>query len=170
MSARFVHHSFAPHTHDELMIGIIHAGVKAFRRGRTTQFAAPRSLSVVNPGEMHTGEREQGNELVYAALYLPEAAVAAMFPDRLPSGSAIRQSVIDDPEIWQNLALAHQLMMIGCNDGAAEEALTWAIALLFQRHGTNELPQSEAGCPRTVKFAIEYMSLPAVYARHSIAA
>ena len=69
MSARFVHHSFAPHTHDELMIGVIHSGVKAFRRGRVTQFAAPGNLSVVNPGEMHTGEREQGSELVYGALY-----------------------------------------------------------------------------------------------------
>jgi AraC-like DNA-binding protein len=157
MSARFVHHSFAPHTHDELMIGIIHAGVKAFRRGRTTQFASPRSLSVVNPGEMHTGEREQGNELVYGALYLPETAILAMFPDQLQSGLAIRQPVIDDPEIWQSLALAHQLIMVGGDDGAAEEALTWALALLFQRYGSNERLQSEAGCSKAVQSAVEYI-------------
>ena len=139
------------------MIGVIHAGVKAFRRGRATQLAAPGSLSVVNPGEMHTGEREHGDELVYAALYLPEAAIAAMFPDQLPSCSVIRQPVIDDPEIWQNLALAHHLMMVGSDDGAAEEALTWAIALLFQRYGSNELLQSALGCPKTISSAVEYM-------------
>jgi hypothetical protein len=50
MSARFVRHSFAPHSHDELMIGVIHAGVKAFRHGRSREFAAAGSLSVVNPG------------------------------------------------------------------------------------------------------------------------
>ena len=157
MSARFVHHSFAPHTHDELMIGVIHAGVKAFRLGGTTQFATPGSLSVVNPGEMHTGEREHGHELVYGALYLPSSAVAAMSLDPLPSNSAIRQPVIDDLEVWQNLALAHQLIMKGGDDGASEEALTWAIALLFQRYGSNELPQSETGCPRTVKSAVQFM-------------
>jgi AraC-like DNA-binding protein len=157
MAARFVNHSFAPHTHDELMIGIIHAGVKAFRRGRTMQLAAPRCLSVINPGEMHTGERKQGHELVYGALYLPEAAVAAMFSDQLLSGTAIRQPVIDDPEIWQNLAIAHHQMMVGNDDGVAEEALTWAIALLFQRHGSNGRPQSDAGCPRTMKSAIQFI-------------
>ena len=157
MSARFVHHSFAPHTHDELMIGVIHSGVKAFRRGRVTQFAAPGNLSVVNPGEMHTGEREQGSELVYGALYLPEAAVAAMIPDQQAAGSAIRQPVIDDTEIWQNLALAHQLIMVGGDDGAAEEALTWGVALMFHRYGSNKLLQSEAGCPIAVKSAIQFM-------------
>lgn len=157
MSARFVHHSFAPHTHDELMIGVIHAGVKAFRRGKTMQFASPGSLSVVNPGEMHTGEREHGRELVYGALYLPQSGVATIFPDQLLSSLAIRQPVVDDPEIWQNMALAHQLIMEGGDDGAAEEALTWAIALLFQRYGSNALIQSEAGCPRTVKSAIQFM-------------
>ncbi|MBG1233813.1 helix-turn-helix transcriptional regulator [Aestuariivirga litoralis] len=157
MSARFVHHSFAPHTHDELMIGVIHAGVKAFRRGRATQFAAPGNLSVVNPGEMHTGEREQGTELVYGALYLPHASLAAMFPDQPLSGSAIRQPVIEDPEIWQGLACTHHAMMAGGDDGAAGEALTWAIALLFHRYGTNTVPQSEAGCPAAIKSAIQFM-------------
>src|SRR5262245_43045440 len=52
MSARFVRHSFAPHSHDELMIGVIHAGVKSFRHGRSREYAAPGSLSVVNAGEM----------------------------------------------------------------------------------------------------------------------
>jgi AraC-like DNA-binding protein len=157
MSARFVHHSFAPHTHDELMIGIIHKGVKAFRRGRVTEFAAQGSLSVVNPGEMHTGERSHGHELVYGALYLPKTVVATMFLDQMPSELAICQPVIDDPEIWKNLALAHKLSMIGGDDGAAEELLTWAIASMFQRYGSNELLHSESGCPRAIKSAIDYM-------------
>jgi hypothetical protein len=68
MSARFMRHSFAPHSHDELMIGVMHAGVKSFRCGSSREHAAPGNLVVVNPGEMHTGEREHGRELIYAAL------------------------------------------------------------------------------------------------------
>src|SRR5215510_12461940 len=80
MSARFVRHSFAPHSHDELMIGVIQAGVKSFRFGRSRESAPPGTLAVVNPGEMHTGEREHGRELIYAALYVPQGALTAMIP------------------------------------------------------------------------------------------
>src|ERR1700756_4951369 len=45
MSARFVRHRFAPHSHDELMIGVMHAGVKSFRCGRSRKSAAPGNLS-----------------------------------------------------------------------------------------------------------------------------
>ena len=154
MSARFVHHRFAPHSHDELMIGIIHAGVKAFRFGGHRQIAAAGSLSVVNPGEMHTGERVHGPELTYAAIYVPVAVVAAMSSQ---SASEIRQPVIDDPEIWHSLAQAHLLAMEGGDGAAAEEALAWGVALLFQRYGVGEAVHSDACCPNAVRRAMDYM-------------
>lgn len=157
MSARFVRHSFAPHTHDELMIGIIQAGVKSFRRGRSREYAAPGCLSVVNAGEMHTGEREQGAELVYAALYVPEAAIVAMTD--LPGSlyPVVGQPVVDDPEVWDCLGAAHRLAMAGEAD-AAEEAMTWGISLLFQRYGTGRSVLSEtAACPVTVNRAMEFL-------------
>jgi AraC-like DNA-binding protein len=157
MSARFVRHSFAPHCHDELMIGVIHAGVKAFRHGRSRELAAPGSLSVVNPGEMHTGEREHGPELVYAALYLPQTAIAAMSPDPDSVCSIVRKPVIDDQDIWRCLASAHQLVMAGDDAVAAEEEMTWGISLLFQRHGASRAVLLDACCPRTVNRAIAFL-------------
>jgi AraC-like DNA-binding protein len=157
MSARFVRHSFAPHSHDELMIGVIHAGVKAFRCGRSREFAAPGSLSVVNPGEMHTGEREHGPELAYAALYVPQSALARISSDLEGVCSIIRQPVIDDPDIWRCLALAHQLAMAGDDAVAGEEAMTWGVSLLFQRYGESRLFHSQACCPRTVNRALEFL-------------
>src|SRR5580704_69430 len=94
MSARFVRHSFAPHSHDELMIGVMHAGVKSFRRGKSREYAAPGSLSVVNPGEMQTGELKHGTELIYAALYLPASAVAALLAPRESNHAIVRQPVV----------------------------------------------------------------------------
>src|SRR5471032_3157798 len=119
MSARFVRHSFAPHSHDELMIGVIQAGVKSFRLGRSRESAAPGSLSVVNPGDMHTGELEHGPELIYAALYVPEAALSAMLSRPESRGAIVRQSVIADPDIWHSLARAHRLAMAGGGGAAA---------------------------------------------------
>lgn len=157
MSARFVRHSFAPHSHDELMIGVIHAGVKAFRHGRSRELAAPGNLSVVNPGEMHTGEREHGPELAYAALYVPEAAVATMSSDFGGVCSMVRQPVIVDQDIWLCLALAHRRATAGDNLVAAEEAMTWGVSLLFQRYGTNRLVHSKACCSKTVERAAEFL-------------
>ncbi len=157
MSARFVRHSFAPHTHDELMIGIIHAGVKSFRRGRVREHAAPGSLSVVNPGEMHTGECEHGPELVYGALYVPETALAVMSARRGSDGFIVSQAVIHDPDIWRCLAEAHRLAMGGGDAAAAEEKMSWGVSLLLERYGTRRLSCSEANCPKAVNRAVEFL-------------
>lgn len=157
MSARFVRHSFAPHSHDELMIGVIHAGVKLFRRGRLREYAAPGSLSVVNPGEVHTGERGHGRELTYAALYVPQTAIGMMLGHPGSECAAVKQPVVDDREIWGCLGAGHRLAMAG-DDAAAEEAITWGISLLFQRYGAGRAVQSEAAAyPQAVGRAVAFL-------------
>jgi AraC-like DNA-binding protein len=139
------------------MIGIIHAGVKSFRRGRSREYAAPGSLSVVNAGEMHTGEREHGSELIYAAFYVPDTAVATMLADRASGCCAVKQPVVDDRDIWNCLGAAHRLAM-GGDDAAAEEAMISGISLLFQRYGTGRAVRFEtAACPKAINRALEFL-------------
>jgi AraC-like DNA-binding protein len=157
MSARFVRHSFAPHSHDELMIGVMHAGVKSFRCGRSREHAAPGSLVVVNPGEMHTGEREHGRELIYTALYVSEAALAAILARPRGDCSIVGQTVIGDRDIWQCLDAAHRLATAGDNAAAAEEAMIMGVSLLFERYGASQLVHSEASCPKAVNRAVEFL-------------
>jgi len=57
MDAAFRDHHFAPHTHDELMLGIMRAGVKRFIREGRVHMVGPGGISLVNPGEVHTGGR-----------------------------------------------------------------------------------------------------------------
>jgi len=157
MSARFVRHSFAPHFHDEFMIGVIHAGVKSFRRGKSEQYAAPGTLAVVNPGEMHTGERKYGNELVYAALYVPGTALAAMLASWRDDCFVVRQPVIDDLDVWRRLSTAHQLATSGDDAVAGEEAMILGLSLLFERYGARPFIQSDAMCPKAVKRAVDFL-------------
>ena len=157
MSARFVRHSFAPHSHDELMIGVIHAGVKAFRRGHSKELASPGTLSVVNPGEMHTGEREHGPELAYAALYVPQSALTRVTSDLDGGSSFLRLPVVGDHDIWRYLALAHQLAVADRDTIAAEEAMTIGLSLLFRRYGSTPLVDSRMRCPATVKRAVDFL-------------
>ena len=134
MRARFVHHSFAPHTHDELMIGILHAGTKAFRLGRGRRLAGRGMLSAVNAGEIHTGERHSGDELEYAALYLSRTAITEIVGDDNRTDAEIDSPVIDDPVLWSALNSAHSLMMSGVDTLAAEEMLTLGVTGLFSRY------------------------------------
>ena len=157
MSARFARHSFAPHSHDELMIGVIQAGVKAFRHGRSREHAGPGSLSVVNAGEMHTGACEQGPELIYAALYVPEGALATMLDHPATDCLAVGQSVILDRDVWHPLAAAHRLAMAGGDPAAAEEAMVCGVSLLFERYSAGRLALPEAGCPKAVNRAVEFL-------------
>lgn len=157
MSARFVRHSFAPHSHDELMIGIMHAGVKSFRCGSSREYAAPGNLVVVNAGEMHTGEREHGSELIYAALYVSDTTLATMLARPRGDGSMVRQTVIDDRDIWQYLDTAQRLIIAADDATAAEEAMTCGISLLFERYGTGRPVQFEASCPKAVNRAMEFL-------------
>lgn len=157
MSARFVQQSFAPHAHDELMIGMIHAGVKAFRCGRSKEWATPGSLSVVNAGEMHTGECEQGQELVYSALYVPERALLRMSADPRGNGNRVTLPVVGDQDIWHYLALSHRLTMAGSDPLAAEEAMALGISALFQRYGSIRPKGPEAFCPKAVSRAMDYL-------------
>lgn len=157
MAARFVQHRFAPHSHDELMIGVIHAGVKSFKRGRSLEHAAPGSLSVVNAGEMHTGEREHGRELVYAALYVPEAALATMLVHHQGGCAVVRQPIVDDRDIWHCFTVAHRHAMSQDDAPAAEEAMICGISLLFERYGARPPTRPEADCPKAVKRAVEFL-------------
>ncbi len=148
MAARFVRHSFAPHSHDELMIGVMHAGVKSFRRGRSRAFAAPGSLSVVNPGEMHTGELIYGSELVYAAIYVTASAQGTMLAPLLEENLIVREPVVNDRDVWRCLAAAHRLGMSGDDGAAAEEAMVFGISLLFERFGARRFNRFRKTVPK----------------------
>lgn len=156
MSASFVRHSFAPHSHDELMIGIMHAGVKSFRCGKSREYAAPGNLVAVNPGEMHTGALEHGRQLIYAALYVPESALATILSRARGSHLNVKQTVIDDHDVWRCLDEAQKVAISGEDAVAAEEAMICGFSLLFERYGANAIIKSEASCPRAVNRAVEF--------------
>ena len=157
MSARFVRHSFAPHSHDELMIGVMHAGVKSFRCGNARAHAAPGDLVVVNPGEMHTGEREHGRELAYAALYVPASDLASILARPCGDGSIVGKTVIEDPDLWHWFDQAQGLTLAGTDMAGAEEAMVCGISLLFERYGADRLTRTDSGCSKAVDRAIAFL-------------
>lgn len=69
LQASYTIHSFARHTHEEFMIGVIErGGCEFFDRG-DTHIALADSIVLINPGEVHDGSATETARLAYRALY-----------------------------------------------------------------------------------------------------
>jgi AraC-like DNA-binding protein len=164
--ADFSHFTFAPHFHDTLMLGYIVEGSKQFMRGRTLNTVAAGGLSVVNPGEIHTGGiLRAGHRLRYTAVY-PGAAL--LKEAGLPEGADFRAAVIDDPGLRPAFAWA---LAASAPATEAEEGLLVALTGLAARHAQSSAPPP-AACPKALARAIDYIqsSLGAALRLEEIAA
>lgn len=102
-SANLVSHTFGKHLHDEYTIGINDAGCGSFRCRRTTYIAAPKSLNLLSPGEVHTGEAQKDHMWTYRNIYVTSARIKSTLwhldlPfERLPE---FQDSVVVDEDLW----------------------------------------------------------------------
>ncbi len=74
LRATYSSHTFARHTHDEFMVGVIERGGCAFYYRGGTHVAAAGSIVLINPGEAHDGSDAEAASLTYRALY-PDVAL-----------------------------------------------------------------------------------------------
>lgn len=136
--ANAVKEAFGKHAHDSFAIGAITQGVGGYWC-RGAQHALPtRTLSLMNPEELHTGYA-LAEGLRYKMLYVTEAAVREVLELAHPKGFPDITPVDHDGRISQALqALANTLNQPGAwpdYQMRAEEILTHALALVFERHG-----------------------------------
>lgn len=152
MDAAFIHHSFTPHTHDELMIGVLRSGRKRFKCGRGTFIAAPGALSVVNPGEVHTGTRQDGQQLLYTAIYVPPGVLERA---GAPTSADVGRAVAEDHAVWNGLSAA---VDAGIDRLAGEEALLTALEALTCRYGGGARGKAASrSCRPAVRRVQDYM-------------
>ena len=152
----FVRHSFRPHTHDTLMLGLMESGTKRFARERRTYFATPGTISIVNPGDLHTGERAAGTELRYRALYVPARLLALAGRQSEPgpegAGLAFLDAVIDDGAVHGLMVRAHQAIIDRAPLLTCESLLLSALAGLASRHASWAVPwRDPAAAPREIR-------------------
>lgn len=152
MEGAFVHHHFAPHSHDEMMIGVLHTGSLRFRRGRTTHVVGRGGLSIVNPGDVHTGGRHHGDVLTYTALY-PGTDVL----ERAGIGSAgdFSAAVLDDAALWHALFEATRR---DTEPLRTEELIVQTLAVMGARYGDAGAGRRDGpACQSAVRRAVDYV-------------
>ena len=149
--ADFRSFTFAPHTHETLMLGLIWSGRKRFRASKTLHDVATGGLSVVNPGETHTGGViGSDHALRYTAVY-PSAQVLA--EAGLPPGADVGSSVIEDRVLSTIFA---QALSPFSDAACAEEALLIGLSGLTTRAARTS-PQPARPAPTAVARAIDYI-------------
>ena len=130
LTARYVTHRFLPHTHDELVLGVIEAGAESFRLRGERVVAPAGSVVVVPPGEVHTGEAAGPQGWAYRVLYLRASW--------LEEGGAVdfREASLPD----SRLAVLVRRAQVAMTDPhasalARETLLRGALAHLARHHG-----------------------------------
>ena len=136
----FCHRSFARHAHDRFGLGVIEAGGLAFHyRGRDV-LAPAGGVSLVFPGEVHTGHPAGAEGWSHRMFYLdPELLLEAARIDdpdcaRLPF---IAPGVVHDPELAVRLLRLHRLCEDPRSEPLARQAgLGEALGILLERYGS----------------------------------
>ncbi|HEX6121693.1 MAG TPA: AraC family transcriptional regulator [Ktedonobacterales bacterium] len=162
LHARFVTHSFVPHTHDGFAIGVIEAGAERFRYRRGTHVAPAGALVLINPGEPHTGAAAAPDGWQYRMLY-PEAELLRGIASEL-AGQARQVPFFPEPVVWdpamaRTLGELHHLLEVSHDPLERDTRLRLALAALMQRHADapHRTPPTRAEAA-TVRQTREYLA------------
>jgi AraC-like DNA-binding protein len=137
LNARFHHHSYAPHTHDTYVIGVITAGTELYRCRGVERVARAGQVVVLNPDVLHDG-RPADSGYAYRMFYpsvglLGQAASEALGRTVQPT---FTDAELDDPALFDAIRSLH----LGLEDSAREtlridtDALR-ALTAVALRHG-----------------------------------
>jgi AraC-like DNA-binding protein len=138
LRATYVHHTYAPHTHDTYVIGTILEGCETWTLRGERHYGGPGDIVFVNPHEVHDGA-PHGGGYSYRTTY-PSVAVIGRIArsvagdERIPAPHFPLASV-RDPAGAALLASAHRAAERSDDPFGAEEALHRAYAALILRHG-----------------------------------
>src|SRR5215217_480221 len=72
LNAEYTSHSFAPHYHEELAIGVIQKGKLNVHIGKHSRMTLSAGhIVIINPGEIHEGFTDAADGCFYRMFYLP---------------------------------------------------------------------------------------------------
>ena len=157
LHATYVTHTFAPHTHEGYVIGVIEQGAEQFAYRRSQHVAPVGSIVFINPGEMHTGSSASEHGWTYRTLYpsieLLQRAVSDLTgrPRDIPF---FAEPVVHDPEMRMEISLTHRALEEQASALERESRLLWTLSRLILRYADDH--------PRPRPFAKEHMGIQRV--------
>lgn len=157
LHAHFTRHRFVAHTHEDYTLGIILEGALGFDHERSPGVAGAGCLSLVNPGELHTGFAAAEGGWRYRNFFLPAPLMRRLAAeighgDREPF---FPRTVIDDPDLARALGSLHRLLEDSADSLERESAIVATLTQLIVRHATARAPAALGREPQTVRRLVE---------------
>ncbi|MDQ6660916.1 MAG: AraC family transcriptional regulator [Chloroflexota bacterium] len=154
LHATYVTHTFAPHTHEGYVIGVIEQGAEQFAYRRSQHVAPVGSIVFINPGEMHTGSSAAEHGWTYRTLYpsieLLQRAVSDL-TGRQRDIPFFADPVVHDPEMMTEILLTHRALEEQASALERESRLLWTLSRLLVRYADDH--------PHPRPFAKEHMGI-----------
>ena len=157
LHATYVTHTFAPHSHEGYVIGVIEQGAEQFAYRRSQHVAPVGSIVFINPGEVHTGSSASEHGWTYRTLYpsieLLQRAVSDLTgrPRDIPF---FAEPVVHDPEMMTEISLTHRALEEQASALERESRLLWTLSRLILRYADDH--------PRPHPFTKEHMGIQRV--------
>jgi len=157
LHATYVTHTFAPHSHEGYVIGVIEQGAEQFAYRRSQHVAPVGSIVFINPGEMHTGSSASEHGWTYRTLYpsieLLQRAVSDLTgrPRDIPF---FAEPVVHDLEMMTEISLTHRALEEQASALERESRLLWTLSRLILRYADDH--------PRPRPFTKEHMGIQRV--------
>lgn len=128
--AHIERYAFEPHTHDAFAIGTVDFGAERFRYRGAQHLAAPGSLVLMNPDELHTGEAETVGGWNYRMLYLEPATLELLSGEQ---GFWFTDAVRQDPQAARQLS-ATLAALWQTHDPLTIDSLLLQVIAIFRPH------------------------------------
>lgn len=149
--------SFASHFHDTYTIGITHEGMFKSLHGRKTSLAVPRSVRIINPGEIHGGDSYAWQ---YTNFYPTAELLSNVYGQiygemKMP---LFQEHIVQNDELYRRLAIFFQSVYSHEDALLSESKLIEALSFLILRYThTAKMPPPTCKDFKAVRMVVEYI-------------
>jgi AraC-like DNA-binding protein len=159
LHARFVKHSFAPHTHEGYVFSVIERGVEAFTYRKEIHIATVSSIVTVNPHEVHTGYAPLETGWTYRCIYPSYALIERISRELGHLDSIIFPKAIQFDQFLSDRFLDMHRSFAHNNSSQLERdsLLNEWISHLILRHGENKKSLPKSTETKAIQIAREYL-------------
>jgi len=160
LTARYIEHRFVPHVHDGFVIGMIMEGAQRYRYRGAEHLAPMGTLVLINPNEVHNGQKGHDAGWRYRAFYPDNQQILGLMEElglpvtHMPT---FKDTLLQDPELFRGLYQLHQLLE--GPESALQQQTVWRhmMRVLLHRHARLPQPTTPGSEHRAVHQAKELL-------------
>ena len=158
-TATYVTQAFPRHFHETYSISVVEQGAGAVWCEGTNYTLPPDGLTLINPGQVHTGGiSRRGTAMHYRVLYPSVGLIERLAIGSPASPPAFRVPSLVEPDTARRISRVHRLLPDPSRSLERDELLIDALARAFAASGAPGVLQSARGAePVRIRRALEFL-------------